>query len=729
MAYNSTIGHFTAGQDFKALTEKSFTATAGQTSYSIPEGYQIGYTYVWLNGILLSQPDITATDGNTITFPQPLSAGDEVRIISFKAFGTVGVSDISGLSDRLSDVDAVNRNYVSNPNANQSTAGWSTYADAAAALPVDGTGGSAAISFSRSTASPLRGAAEFVITKDGVSRQGQGVSTDFTIDRSDLAQVLTISFDYEVLSGTYTSGDLAVYIIQDPNGTPVVVQPVGHSIQSVGIGYPARFSATFQTAYNVTSYRLCVHVASTSALNYSLGLDNVRVGPQSIVRGAPITDWQSFTPTGSWTTNATYTGRWRRVGDKMEVEWQVATSGAPNSTALTLNIPSGYAIDTAKLLDTVSGEQPLGRGSALDTGVAYYPNLLCRYSSATTIDLLVDYQGSGGNVVYTAATPLTQSAPFTFGAGDKVWASVTIPVLGWSSAVTMSTDSDQRVVAARYVSGPTQALPASVATLVNTPTKSFDTHSAFNTATNLFTVPVAGIYRVTGRVGFTAAPAAVLIMAVYKNGATGDTMSGVTSASGEQFRLFGSILVECKAGDTLGVQAFSGVATTINTADNSWIDFERLSGPSTIAASESVTARYSTAAGQSIPNGTATIVNFGTKDFDSHGMVTTGASWSAKVPASGKYLVTATVTWTPADYNPNKIFYLQIFKDGVSHSVSPIFTDVATATVYPGGTITTLVDCVAGTSIDIRAYQDNGAATTLYSFATSNYVSIHRVGN
>jgi hypothetical protein len=83
------------------LTERSFVATAGQTSYTFTGGYRVDYTFVWVNGALLSSTDITATDGTTITFASALAAGDEVRALSFKAVGTVAVADITGLQTAL----------------------------------------------------------------------------------------------------------------------------------------------------------------------------------------------------------------------------------------------------------------------------------------------------------------------------------------------------------------------------------------------------------------------------------------------------------------------------------------------------------------------------------------------------------------------------------------------------------------------------------------------------
>ena len=83
------------------IAERSFSATAGQTSYTFTGGYRVGYTYVYVNGALLAAADITATDGTTITFASALSLNDEVRILSYKAIGSVAIGDISGLQTAL----------------------------------------------------------------------------------------------------------------------------------------------------------------------------------------------------------------------------------------------------------------------------------------------------------------------------------------------------------------------------------------------------------------------------------------------------------------------------------------------------------------------------------------------------------------------------------------------------------------------------------------------------
>ena len=338
-------------------------------------------------------------------------------------------------------------NYISNPSAATNTTGWATYADAAGTAPVDGTGGSPTVTWTRSTTTPLRGAADFnFTTPGGGSVQGQGVSTDFTIDLADQAKVLTVTFDYEVVSGTYASGDLTCYLIADPTGTPVVIQPAGYVVQAATVGTKMRQIATFQTQATGQTYRLCFHVASTSASAYVLAVDNVSVGPQVVQYGAPVTDWQSYTPQGSWTSNTTYTGRWRRVGDSMELQIRAALSGSPNASGLSVNIPTGYAIDTTKLTGTTGNDAlPNASGSAV-VGNTYSAPVIPIYLNTVSIMLRTYQQRSTDDI---QADNITNLVPGTFISGDFVEVGCSVPILGWSSTVQMSNDTDTRVVAAR----------------------------------------------------------------------------------------------------------------------------------------------------------------------------------------------------------------------------------------------------------------------------------------
>ena len=63
-------------------TVTDFTATAGQTTFSVPS-YTVGYIDVYRNGVRLAAADYTATNGTTVVLASGATAGDSVVTESF----------------------------------------------------------------------------------------------------------------------------------------------------------------------------------------------------------------------------------------------------------------------------------------------------------------------------------------------------------------------------------------------------------------------------------------------------------------------------------------------------------------------------------------------------------------------------------------------------------------------------------------------------------------------
>ena len=141
-----------------------------------------------------------------------------------------------------------------------------------------------------------------------------------------------------------------------------------------------------------------------------------------------LTAWASFTVTGSWTSNTTYTGLWRRVGDTMEVQTKITLSGAPNSTTLNVNIPSSYTIDTAKLtFPTLNRALPASSATIHDTGVESYLGVVC-FCTTTAVALQFIITGNKGIVA-----PVDQANPLTFGNTDAIQICYQVPISGWTT--------------------------------------------------------------------------------------------------------------------------------------------------------------------------------------------------------------------------------------------------------------------------------------------------------
>lgn len=620
-------------------------------------------------------------------------------------------------------------NYVTNPDAETDTTGWANYADAAGSSPVDGTGGSPVTAIARSTSSPLRGTGSFTWAKSANNRQGEGTSYDFTIDAADQGQVLGISFNYTIASGTFVDNDMSIWIYDKTNS--VLIQPAPYQILNTTTNI--QWSGSFQAASNSTSYRLIFHTASTSASAYTLKWDNVVIGPRTKVYGPLATDWVSFTPTGSWSTNVSYVGYWRRVGDSMEIQAAVTCSGAPTSANLSINLPSGYSIDTTKLAQSANSSGVVGYGDVRDAGTNSYPVFAAYNGVATSISAFVP-NASG---TYDTLANVTQAAPITFGASDTVRIFASVPIVGWSSGMLLGADADTRVIAARlegttgatYTSGNTTVVPYNAS--------KFDTHGALSTANSTFTAPVPGYYRVIGAIAVTGGTYLVNSQEqidVYVNGSVRSRLSTeVTSASAYSIGVAGSADIQLNAGDVVDLRytgvANSGTLAFSTTAASNFFSITRVSGPAQIAASESVNATAYLSANQTgvNTNNTHVKINFDTREFDSH------AAWDTTnkkyvAPISGVYSISLGVVISSTNVLAN-IYAAEIWKNGV---LSQDFYYTAVVTTEFDVLAERKMKLLAGDVIEIYFWGagNNSSSTLTAGGGTGNsYVSIARIGN
>lgn len=461
-------------------------------------------------------------------------------------------------------------------------------------------------------------------------------SSAFTIDKEDQAKALSFSFSYQAAvnptsanwSGT-TSNSFGVAIYDVTNSQ--WIQPAGcfSMVQSSGVG---KASGTFQTSANGTQYRLVVYNANATSGAITVYMDSFTFGPQITNMGVPVTDWVSYTPTGSWTSNTTYSGKWRRVGDTMEGQIVVSLSGTPNATSLTVNLPSGYSIDTNKISPSTENKN-IGRTSILDSGTVNYQGYV---GYAGTTQLLL---GVWPNATYTSSVGINSTTPIaTLAAGDTIWATFSVPIAGWSSNTVMSSDAAVNVVAARAV----VASPTTIATSINVKvplvSATLDTANIFNSANNRFINPVAGPIRVTAQLTYDVTSAGAYWARIYKNGVEVETtFQNISSYTGSNYStIYIEFLDLSKATDYYEIYAYQTTGSNKSLV-NCKATFERISGPTQIAAASVVTASFS-----GTKSSTTTLDQVVlTKIVDSTGS-TSGNTWI--VPISGYYEIEAFAT-------------------------------------------------------------------------------------
>ena len=143
------------------------------------------------------------------------------------------------------------------------------------------------------------------------------------------------------------------------------------------------------------------------------------------VKVMDMREWVTFTP--SWSANAptfsTNTGRYRRIGDSMEVAIVIVASGTGTGGTMYFNLPESLSIDTAKI---PLGTAPTGSLAGSVGMGAFYDNtnlhaLACTTNDTTRQVTCSKATGSGAG----------QFAGSDFASGRTANIRVTIPILEW----------------------------------------------------------------------------------------------------------------------------------------------------------------------------------------------------------------------------------------------------------------------------------------------------------
>jgi hypothetical protein len=633
---------------------------------------------------------------------------------------------------------AGSKNYIKNGGAEQGRAGWQTYADAAGTTPVDCTGGSPSSTWTTSATTPLSGQYSFLWTHGAANRQGEGFAYTFTIDKADQGKQHTVSFDYEVASGTFTAGvvpiggatavdsDVEVFIYDTVNAQ--IIQP--SNLRLLGSSGQQRFTGTFQAASNSTVYRLCGHNATTTTSAFSLRADSFRVSPQVVTVGPAITDFgaRPWTPTGSWSTNTTYSGAWRQVGDTAEYYVHIALSGAPTSATLTINLPSGQSVDTSKISGT-GGTTQIGSGGGNRGGNA--EKLYVTYNNATSVIVSFQSAASGTSAL---GSVVNATAPVTWASGDSLDVYFKLPISGWSSGNTSAQagDDTRQVSMSAKATGST-SIGASNTTIVFNSAFT-DSHGILNTGTGVSTIPSAGVYEIDAMIYWAANTTTQYFEAHVLAAGTDYLVNQYWKdfATNKEVDVAGHILLPLRAGDTVTIQGRVSSSASSTQANGSFLSIRKLSGGAQLTAADTIAARYTSTSTANI-TGTDTQINFDTKDYDTMGAVTTGASWKFTAPIPGKYIVKAKAeTSNTGCTSTSSHFTLSVYKNNGSRA--ELLDDrICNITggyrkVLAGSTS---INLVAGDYIDVRISDGDATTHALAAFATDNVTSIEieRIGN
>jgi hypothetical protein len=96
----SWVAQSGGGGSSSAIQE--FSATSGQTTFTVVGGYQVGSVIVFVNGIQMNNGDYTAANGTTVVLSEPRISGDVVRILSSMASPAININSLQNFSVAMS---------------------------------------------------------------------------------------------------------------------------------------------------------------------------------------------------------------------------------------------------------------------------------------------------------------------------------------------------------------------------------------------------------------------------------------------------------------------------------------------------------------------------------------------------------------------------------------------------------------------------------------------------
>jgi len=622
------------------------------------------------------------------------------------------INDWSNLLNKPSSFPAI---AAVNPGVNfanghfeASTAGWVRYDDGAVASPVDGTGGTPSyFTFARTATTPLIGTGSGLITKSAANAIGEGVSYDFTIDRGIVHEPMKIEFQYES-SANYADGYIGVFLYDRVSGTfiPLSVQDVPASY-----GKPGTFLATFIPSTS-TEYRLIFHVTTATTTAWTMMIDNVVIGNKDVAVGAAISEWQSYTPTWTYTPQISNKAVWKRNGSSLELKlfarWDAAGSG---TTVLAFSIPAGLTIDLTKL--------PRGQSQVIGNGYFYRPDIGVATStfsaeSETTIS------------VYNNGTPTTIKHEDITSESQVAVSIATVPIAQWTSNVNLASDFTE--YAYNYSTTETDDI----------------TSFAYGTEGAVIqTFAPSGIDFITKRVRFLNSilptddiQVQLLIDGQWIN--LGDSF--MNFGSNDAGTVFHGIYPYGVVGDGKSIDVkftstpyFGGSWAAEGRAGRRW-RVRKVSNGNMAEVPPLVRAKYvPTAVAIGVSN---TIIQFNTKVEDTHNAVTTGTSWRFTAPISGVYSVTGfaeagAVNLTSSVYG-EVYFTLYVNGIGAGHIGGKYVYPAATMpNVWGvGGAFTGTIRLNAGDYFDIRFGWSTGHLTSAATWSVSpSHIEITRIGS
>lgn len=318
--------------NFTQIDRQSYTATAGQTTFSVQ--YGVPYVDVYVNGVHLSDEDYTATTGSSIVLLEACLAGDHVDLVGYSG----GIISAAPKNDGdlliYNGTTQIWENFPQSAVNVGNAAKWSTArtlsftGDATGSMSVDGSANaSAALTLANSGVTAGSYGTASAVPVITVDAKGRVTSLSTTA----VAGVSGVSFNS-------TSGVLTISTSSGTNYTPDL---------GIGSSDSPTFAALTTTGDMTIGGNLTVNGTTTTLNSTTLSVDDINITVADGAANAAAANGAGLTVAGA---NATLT--YTSADDRWNLNKNLNVTTVYG--ALSGNASTATALQTARTINGVS---------------------------------------------------------------------------------------------------------------------------------------------------------------------------------------------------------------------------------------------------------------------------------------------------------------------------------------------------------------------------------------
>jgi hypothetical protein len=165
-----------------------------------------------------------------------------------------------------------------------------------------------------------------------------------------------------------------------------------------------------------------------------LDLTNLIVGPGIQANSAIVGQLLPWAPSTTWTTNATWSGNYRQIGQFVEYFAEASFTGATDATNLEIDLPSGHVISSTFFVGDLSDKSTISSSGSVSTSTDNHRASIAVVDNAT---VKATHAGNASDKM----EDITNTDPVTIASGSTFRIEFKLPIVAFEGAGTINVNT------------------------------------------------------------------------------------------------------------------------------------------------------------------------------------------------------------------------------------------------------------------------------------------------